>query len=124
MDGFFVAKIQKLSDRHPEDNNEVISNENEVENEIGPEEVVDVDWMNEVKKITSKKTKEQSFRSNTVETNEPKQGNASKSQTEEKYEIKKRKISVPPKPQNNQKKRQNASVTKPRRRKPENSMNM
>lgn len=122
MDGFFVAKIQKLSDRRPEDGNAGGSNDEAVDTQINQEEE-DVDWMNEVKKIVSKKTKEQSFKSTTVGTNDNRVGTTTDSETEKKPAIKKRKISVPPKPKSDKKKRQNASVTKPRRRKPE-TMNM
>lgn len=121
MDGFFVAKIQKLSDRRPEDMNQGDTIEDGIQKDVGQEEL-DVDWMNEVKKIVSSKTKDTALDSDTTKTSDKKYGAVTESAKEEPHENKRRKISVPPKHPKNQKKSKNASVTKPRRPKIDSNM--
>jgi len=103
MDGFYVAKIVKLSDRKPEDS---------LEPEEGEEEAVPVQQKKEEKALTQKKRKKhlpkhlkQKRKADDGDDAKPKMGN-------------KVKVSVPPtKPQqNNKKQKTNAKVTKPRRK--------
>jgi len=130
MDGFFVAKIQKLSDRRPEDKNQGDAIEDGIHKDIDQEhkdidqEELDVDWMDEVKKMASNKTKDKALESDTTKTSDKKNGVVTEFSTEEHHENKRRKLSVPPKHPKKQKKSQNASVTKPRRRKLDSNANM
>jgi hypothetical protein len=119
MDGFYVAKIRKLSDKRPEVLDEEIEPGEEVKND-GTSEEEDIDWQAEVKSIVSKSERSQ------VE-NRGAKGSGSKKSDKRKPEKEgksgKRRnddskhISVPPKRSKSNKKSTNAKVTKPRRQK-------
>ncbi len=130
MDGFYVAKIQKLSDKCPceeDDNDEKEDNlaeENEENmNSDGEEEV---DWADEVKKATKINKREGSMKQKNENkkviltkkrdaSNTKEKGNASKKQ-----KLKSNNVSMPPPNKKNTKKNAtNAKVNKPRRRKPQ-----
>lgn len=127
MDGFYVAKIQKLSDKHQCDEDDKKKEGNEVteENEENIEEDVDddeIDWANEVRKATIKS----SVKGEQEKVNKMNKSNKRKGTTEDdknkskKQKVKSKKVSIPPKQGNKSKKKStNASVTKPRRRKVE-----
>lgn len=133
MDGFYVAKIQKLSDKRPGDD------EGE-EKEQAVEETVhdganddtskdEIDWAAEVRKGVSKMEKNESRKQEVSDANsddevvvhenskkrhKPGDKNREEGMTKK---AKRSKVSVPPKRQKKKKNSTNASVTKPRRRK-------
>lgn len=98
MDGFFVAKIQKMSDRKPEDS---LEPEEETNEEDVPEKEVKTKASGEKKVDPKAKV----YKKPEVPEEKPKK----KARSDH--------LSVPPPKQSNQKKRINAKVTKPRRNK-------
>ena len=127
MDGFYVAKIQKLSDKHPCDEDDKKKKGYEVteENEEKVEEDVDddeIDWANEVRKATIKSSvKGEQEKVNKMNKSNKRQGTTEDDKNKsKKQKVKSKKVSIPPKQGNKFKKKStNASVTKPRRRKVE-----
>ena len=125
MDGFYVAKIQKLSDKRPEDNEEEEANEETVEEKVGDTSKEEIDWAAEVRRAVSKGKKE--VRKNavdapTAETDSKKRpaddDDDDANVATKKAKGKKSHMSMPPKKGQKKKKNStNAKVTKPRRRK-------
>ena len=126
MDGFFVAKIMKLSDKRPEDDDDKDDDKVEetevVDNEEEESEIDETDWAAEVKKSVFKSKKaiaKKGFESD-VEMAKKRvaeaEAKAEEENAAEKLKVKSH-VSVPPKSQKKQKKTTNAKVTKPRRRK-------
>lgn len=127
MDGFYVAKIQKLSDKRPEDNekDEEDVKEETVEEKVGDTSEEEIDWAAEVRRAVSKGKKE--VRKNTAapptaETDSKKRpaddDDVDANVVEKKAKGKKSHMSMPPKKEQKKKKNStNAKVTKPRRRK-------
>jgi ribosomal RNA methyltransferase Nop2 len=104
MDGFFVAKIQKLSDRKPEDGME--------KEEVNSDDDEDAVAADTTEKKPVKTTKHNDKK------RPHKRGTKRKEGEEEKPSKKKPRsdhLSVPPPKQNQQKKKKGAKVTKPRR---------
>lgn len=126
MDGFYVAKIQKLSDKRPEDNADEEDEEVDLIGTTNPAEIDDmnqgdeIDWSAEVQKAVSKKNKR-----NLEEMQKDKEVDTPKSHDvdEEIKDVKptkKSKVAAAPKANKSKKKKStNAKVTKPRRRKVE-----
>jgi len=105
MDGFYVAKIQKLSDKKKGDPEQKKSaSVKEDENKV--EEIIDLKKEN--KSLGKRKNKRKNKKEKIEETKPARME-------------KRMKVSLPPKTSNNTKKqkRQNAKTTKPRRKKPE-----
>ncbi len=133
MDGFYVAKIQKLSDKRPGDDDdndgekemvdEVVKNEVEVESEEDDEKD-EVDWASEVKKAVKKKPSKKNeegvsqTKGRSKKTKRQANDNGTSQSQAKKAKVKPTNVSVPPKNLAKQKKKStNAKVTKPRRRK-------
>jgi len=132
MDGFYVAKIQKLSDKRPGDDDDDEGEKQMVDEEVKNEEEAsdeededkdEVDWASEVKKAVKKKKKPSKKNeervSQTKGRSKKTKRQANDSGTGQSQEKKaKTHVSVPPKnPAKQKKKSTNAKVTKPRRRK-------
>lgn len=118
MDGFFVAKIMKLSDKRPEDVDDKVEETEAVDNEEEESEVDETDWAAEVKKsvFKSKKAIAKKEIDSDVETAKKRVAEVDEENAAKKPKVKSH-VSVPPKSQKKQKKTTNAKVTKPRRRK-------
>ena len=121
MDGFYVAKIQKLSDKRPGDDDdkaeeEVIEEEEEVDGTSAGE----TDWAAEVRKAVSQKKREESQQNVSAKTdNESKKRAADDNEKSQAKKAKamKSQVSVPPKGKKKTKNSTNAKISKPRRRK-------
>lgn len=128
MDGFYVAKIKKLSDKRPEDDDEKIEESEMIDNEDEDEELAtdEIDWAAEVKKSVHKSKKANAKR-DFVEEQAKKRAAEEENEVEEEVHVAKKPkvkshVSIPPKSQKKKKKATNAKVTKPRRRKQQGEM--
>lgn len=122
MDGFYVAKIQKLSDKRPGDDDEEKEGAEvqEVQNEVesGNEEEDEIDWASEVNKVVTKKNKSNDEAPQAKSRSKKRQADNSVKSDAKKAKVKPTHVSIPPKNLTKQKKKStNAKVTKPRRRK-------
>ena len=118
MDGFYVAKIQKLSDKRPEEDAEK-AQEEVVEEAVESTSDNEIDWGAEVKKAISKE-KEMHVKENPIDTTKEEE-TVSDSDVDEKNAKKNRdkksQVSMPPKGRKKRKNSTNAKINKPRRRK-------
>lgn len=142
MDGFYVAKIQKLSDKRPGDDADAVV-ENVVEEDTKTESAMDVDekeeeeeeeegvdWAVEVKKAVAKSKKgkkSSSDKDSDKKSNDKKKREGddalSASKAKKAKQETKSHTSVPPKNQGKRKKKPtSAKMTKPRRRKQQGEM--
>jgi len=119
MDGFYVAKIQKLSDKRPGDeDDDKVKEEVVVENENEESEAEEINWAAEVKKALPNKQGRHEVRTEKMDGDSKKRAPAHDESSSAKEPKVKSHVSVPPKKQNKQKKTStNAKVAKPRRRK-------
>ena len=119
MDGFYVAKIQKLSDKRPEDNAD--EEVEEVDNAIESDDMNqgdEIDWSAEVQKAVSKKNKRDIAEMQKVEDVDTQKKRDVEEEIKNDKPSKKSKVAAAPKANKSKKKRStNAKVTKPRRRK-------
>jgi len=125
MDGFYVAKIQKLSDKRPEDGDDKVEETEVVDDEES--EVHGTDWAAEVKKSVFKSKKANAKKEiESDKSEEAAKKRVAEDDDEEGIAAKKPKVkshvSVPPKSQKKKTKITNAKVTKPRRRKQQGDM--
>ena len=115
MDGFYVAKILKLSNKNKDDNDkdEVVVEDASEESDNNDEDDDGIDWASEVKKTVRKSKK-----SDEIDAKSKKRQVEVKEDTDtKKPKLMSKKVSVPPQGQNQKKKSISAKVTKPRRRK-------
>ena len=130
MDGFYVAKFQKLSDKRPcEEDEENMTDENKMEEIKDEEDKDEIDWAKEVEKVTKKSQKGQKKNQIQSEKQVQKENNKNKRKVGDigvkgdEKKMKSNHISMPPKKiQKKGKKATNAKVTKPRRRKPQSEI--
>lgn len=116
MDGFYVAKILKLSNKNKDeddDEKEQIAVENESEESDNDEDDDEIDWASEVKKTVRKSKKSDE----TEPKSKKRQVEIKEDSDAKKPKLTSKKISAPPKSQKQKKKSTSAKVTKPRRRK-------
>lgn len=120
MDGFYVAKLQKLSDRRPENQGDFNLQGTTTDGEVQGED--EVNWEDEVKKaVSSSGNKTVSLEK--LEIIKKRENNGENTPQNEEV-VKKRKISEPPKSLKQKRVSTNASVTKPRRRVTQTDMQM
>lgn len=129
MDGFYVAKIQKLSDKRPGDENdenqtEEVDNESKEKEEVADEVDIDdeVDWAEEVRKATNTKEESKAIVESTTQKKAIKRDldkNDGDAKTKKKQKTKSSNASMPPQGGKKKAKKNstNAKITKPRRRK-------
>lgn len=117
MDGFYVAKIQKLSDKRPGDDDDKDKEKESIQKESDGEESDEIDWAAEVKKAVSKEKKNLvDDVGNSARKSQKRSSDKSESAVSKKPKVKSH-VAVPPKGHKKKKKATNAKVTKPRRRK-------
>lgn len=117
MDGFYVAKIQKLSDKRPGEDAEK-AQEEVVEEAVESGSDNEIDWGAEVKKAISKE-KKMHVKEKPIDTTKEEE-TVSDSDVDEKKNAnrdKKSQVSMPPKGRKKRKNSTNAKINKPRRRK-------
>ena len=117
MDGFYVAKIQKLSDKRPGDDDDKNKEKESIQKKSDGEESDEIDWAAEVKKAVSKEKKNLvDDVGNSARKSQKRSSDKSESAVSKKPKVKSH-VAVPPKGNKKKKKATNAKVTKPRRRK-------